>query len=216
MLDGARRVTGLVALVIMLSAMSGCGPHAAEDRNAHLFELHHRLAEEGSLKSATVVGSLYLQGIGVPADFDKAVYWYERGGPAGGWEMLGTAFQYRDPPDYPRAAHYYRKAAELCSPIALYELGVLESDGRLGSPNDVDAYTWIGLARWAAGRAPGCRQHVSCRDLALEDRPGRAPALQRRLTAAQLADVETRMEQWKRRHRWPWGDIRCTPSAPES
>jgi TPR repeat protein len=68
------------------------------------------------------VGSLYLQGIGVPPDFEKAVYWYERGGPAGGWEALGTVFRYRELPDYARAAAYYERAAKLCSPIALYEL----------------------------------------------------------------------------------------------
>src|SRR5258705_9786916 len=216
MSDGAMRATGPVVLVIMLTVLSGFGAHLAEERNARLFGLHHRLAQEGDLKSATVVGSLYLQGIGVLPDFEKAVYWYERGGPVGGWEMLGTVFQYREPPSYARAAFYYRKAAELCSAIALYELGALESDGRLGPPNSLDAYTWIGLARWAATRTPGCRQHVSCRDLALEDRPERVQSLRRRLTAAQIVDSEARMEQWKRLHPWPRGDVRCAPSASGS
>ena len=203
----------IFVVAAILGATSACGPGIAQERNVRLFELHHRLAEEGSLKSAAVLGSLYLQGIGVAPDFDKAVYWYERRGPAGGWELLGTASQYREPPDYPRAAAYYRKAADVCSPISMYELGVLESEGRLGPPDDLVAYTWVILARWAASRLPGCRQHVSCLQLAREDRPGRARLLQQRLTSAQIVDAEERVEHWKRAHPWARGTARCTPSG---
>jgi Sel1 repeat len=207
------RATAIVLIAATLGATSACGAGIAQERNARLFELHHRLAEEGDLKAAVVVGSLYLQGIGVAPDFEKSVYWYERGGPVGGWEALGTVFQYREPPDYPRAAAYYRKAADLCSPVALYELGVLESEGRLGPADDLAAYTWVMLARWAASQAPGCRQHVSCLQLALEDRPGRAQLLQQRLTSTQIVNAEERVERWKRAHPWARGTVRCTPSG---
>ncbi|HET7339913.1 MAG TPA: hypothetical protein VFL90_00500 [Methylomirabilota bacterium] len=202
--------TSILAIAAILGATSACGSGVVQERNVRLFELHHRLAEEGDLKSAAVLGSLYLQGIGVAPDFDKAVYWYERGGPGGGWEMLGTVFQYREPPDYARAAAYYRKAADLCWPIALYELGVLESEGRLGQPDDVSAYKWVTLARWAASRLPGCRQHVSCVQLALEDRPGRARSLQQRVTPTQIATAEESGEQWKQAHPWTRGAAHCT------
>jgi hypothetical protein len=139
-------------------------------------------------------------------------HWYERGGPAGGWELLGSVFYegVNTVPDYMKAQMYYLKAADLCSPIALWGLGALQAENRLPNRDFVEGYKWLLLAEWAAWRVRGCGSHGACVGLALKDERGYRKLLRSRLSPTEIAEAERRAEEWKARFRWERG--RCYPA----
>lgn len=143
------------------------------------------------------------------------MYWYERGGPAGGWEALGELFHYgvHVAPDYEKAALYYTMAAGSCRVLSLYGLGALQAERRLANRDDVEGYKWLLLARWAATNTPGCGQHHDCVHNALKDRRGYRELLRNRLSPEQVVEATARAEQWKRQHPWRRGQVTCDSTS---
>ena len=98
------------------------------------------LAEAGDATSQAALGSLYIHGEGVPADYQKALKWTrlaaEQGDITGQFNMgsiyaggLGVE------PDYAEAADWFRLAGEQYDSMSRYNLAILYSRG-LGVERD--------------------------------------------------------------------------------
>ncbi|MBI2529282.1 MAG: SEL1-like repeat protein [Candidatus Rokubacteria bacterium] len=159
-----------------------------------MFELHRAAAERGDQEAAAVLGGLYLRGIGTYQDTAKALYWYERAGPRGGWYAMGAIYDkgLGVPPDAEKAAEYYRKAAGAGDhPLALYDLGALYAEGHLARRDDLEGYVWLLLAERIGRVSPGCRNLSHwCNEHAIKDVPGHRAKLRSRLAPEVLAEAE--------------------------
>ena len=182
---------GMLGLVVACSSVE-----TAEGRKA--FERELKKAELGDRLAASRVGGMYLGGVGTPRDAAKAVYWYEIGGPRGGWAMLGLMYERGTdvPKDLERAADYYQRATETGEPLAMYSLGALHAKRQISSANPVEAYMWLHLAE-IMGRARGtCAIGYPCKEWAIQDKPGYRRELMERLTAAERAEAVRRADAW--------------------
>lgn len=111
------------------------------------YEIFGALAEQGHAPAQAYLGHLYLRGVDVPQDFDKAARWYRQSaeqGHAPGQEGLATL--YVDglgvPQDFGEAERWLRRAADQGYASAKNNLGVLYQNG-WGVPQDMDR-----AARW--------------------------------------------------------------------
>lgn len=113
-----------------------------------------RLADEGSVEAAFLLGSAYAEGLGVTPDAVKAVEWYHKAGERGhvlAQHNLGNVYFAGEgvAQNDSAAAHWWRLAAEKGDAIAQYRLGFLYEEGRGVPRNDSLAAVWY---RDAAGR----------------------------------------------------------------
>ena len=87
-------------------------------------------------------------------------------------------------PDTARALRWYRRAAEAGNAVAQLNLGDLYSRGA-GVPRDlVTAFVWFSLSAEQGRRWPATRLRE----------------ISREMTAAQLADAEARLKDWRKSH----------------
>lgn len=91
---------------------------------AACFQGHLALAETGYPLAECQVGYFYLQGLGVPKDLARAVYWTKRAAVHGDRDAqynLGEFYEHGTgvQPDMAQAAHWYRLAAKAGSREAL-------------------------------------------------------------------------------------------------
>ena len=140
-----RLATGLCAAIVIVFTVSGSavadldGVKAAlqsGDNKAALDELMP-LAEQQDAEAQVLLGDLYYQGIGVPANYSLAWTWYNRAAGhdnAEGQYKLGKMLW--DGVGVPRnddvAVEWYEKAAENGSMQARIDLGYIYRDGRRG------------------------------------------------------------------------------------
>lgn len=179
-----------------LLGLTACSDRVVAERSVKAFELHRAAAERGDQEAAAVLGGLYLRGIGTYQDTAKALYWYERAGPRGGWYAMGAIYDkgLGVPPDAEKAAEYYRKAAEAGDhPLALYDLGALYAEDRLATRDDLEGYVLLLLAERIGQVTPGCRNLSHwCNEHAIQDAPGYRAKLRGRLAPEALAEAERR------------------------
>ena len=143
----------LLVLLVCATGPATAGPYEdatfAFQRRDYATEL--RLAEQGNVEAQYLLGYMHDFGYGVPQDYAKAVFWFQKAAEQGhalAQEYLGHL--YRDgrgvAQDYLIAMFWYRKAAEQGEAGAQFNLGLLYSDGH-GVPQDyVQAYMWYFLA----------------------------------------------------------------------
>jgi TPR repeat protein len=194
-----RAATVAVITLIVLPSLSACGVEVDARRSRNVFEWALRKAEQGNLEEAVTVGWLYLHGTGTPRDPERALHWYEIGGPRGGWAAIGRMYSKGDgvPKDAERAASYYRRAAETREPISMYSLGCLHADRHIAAADAVEGYMWLLLARKIGESSLTCQvSHYDCREWAIKDRPGCRARLAGALTADQKAEAERRAAAW--------------------
>ncbi len=124
-----------------------------------------RIAEEGSVEAAFLLGSAYDEGLGVPVDSVMAIEWFLKAGEQGhvlAQHNLGNAyFAGRGVPQNDSlAAAWWRKAAEKGDAIAQYRLGILYKEGRGVPQSDSVAVVWLGDAARRGERRARVALHI--------------------------------------------------------
>ena len=118
---------------------------------ATALRLFRSLAEQGNAKAQYLLGLMYIEGQGVPQNYDEAVKWLRLAadqGDANGQANLGVMYEKGRgvPQDYGEAVKWLRLAAEQGHAKAQSNLGVMYEKGR-GVPQDYgEAVKWLRLA----------------------------------------------------------------------
>jgi TPR repeat protein len=101
-----------------------------------------KLAKSGDIDAATMLGEMYLDGIGVEQDNKKAYYWIQKAANAGDKEaeyLLG--FMYENgievKEDIAQAVIWYEKAANKGDIMAMYNLAFIYKNGANGVKKDL-------------------------------------------------------------------------------
>jgi TPR repeat protein len=128
-------------------ASEGSKDEVRKDRDAELVTYYRLGAERGEAQAQFVLGSMYLQGIGVRQDNAQAAAWYRKAaeqGNADGQYMLGG--MYADgrgvPKDSKEAVKWFRQAAEQGYPRAMAYLGAMYLQGIGVRQDDIQAVAW--------------------------------------------------------------------------
>lgn len=117
----------------MLITTNGCGV-ATDEEMKLIWEEAERRAEFGSTELQEALGEAYAKGIGVAANFEQAVKWYDlasNNGNTFATYQLGIKFKLGMdgfPEDFEKAYHYLRKAAEAGETYAMKPLAELLDD----------------------------------------------------------------------------------------
>ncbi len=93
-----------------------------------------RLAKSGDVDSQTILGEMYLDGLGVKADIDKAFYWISKAannGDSKAQYLLGFMYEngIKVQMNLPRAVILYKKAATEGDIMAKYHLAIMYHQG---------------------------------------------------------------------------------------
>ena len=108
-------------------------------------------ADSGDADAQYELGKMYMDGDGVPRDYDEAVRWFRRAadqGHAGGQNGLGWAHSYGKgvSQDYKKAAKLYRLAADQGFAKAQHNVGVTYRNGEGVTQDFTEAVRWFRLA----------------------------------------------------------------------
>jgi ankyrin repeat protein len=101
-----------------------------------------RAAEAGVSKAAYKLASLYVVGVWVHRDLEKALFWFNRSGELGDcsvYRTVGYNFQRGIevfPEDQAQAVEWYRKGAQCGDPEAMTTLAKAYEEGTMGLPMD--------------------------------------------------------------------------------
>jgi len=107
-----------------------------------------KLAEQGEPNAMAKLGERYLEGKGVPQDYDKARQWFEKAAGKGiAYAMYKLGWMYAKgkgvPQDYAKTRQWYEKSAEKGYANAMARLGEMYLEGK-GVPQDYDkARQWF-------------------------------------------------------------------------
>jgi len=106
------------------------------------FAEFQKLAKSGDIEAATMLGEMYLDGIGVKQDNKKAYYWIQKAANEGDKEaeyLLG--FMYENgievKEDMSQAVLWYEKAANKGDIMAMYNLAFIYKNGANGVKKDL-------------------------------------------------------------------------------
>ena len=108
-------------------------------------------AKTGDYRAMTILGSMYIKGLGVEKDYKKAYKWFSQGAkynlPEAQYKLglmydmgIGVSNNYK------KAAQLYNKAARKGYPNAQYRLGLLYAKGHYLKQSNVKAYAWLVVA----------------------------------------------------------------------
>ena len=110
--------------------------------NQKAFAEFQKLAQSGDIDAATMLGEMYLDGIGVQQDNKKAYYWIQKAANEGDKEaqyLLG--FMYENgievKEDMAQAVIWYEKAANKGDIMAMYNLAFIYKNGAKGVKKDI-------------------------------------------------------------------------------
>ena len=146
-------------------------------------------AEQGDPGAQNRLGEMYAEGEGVSRDYVEATRWYRQAaeqGNAVAQNNLGRMYAEGKgvPQDFVEAARWLRQAAEQSNAVAQHNLGGMYANG-VGVPRDyVEAYKWFSLAAAAGQFFKLAAQSLN--------------ALEKRMTAAQVAEAQARARNWQR------------------
>jgi TPR repeat protein len=149
---------------------------------------YRKAADQGNREGQFGLGARFLYGQGVPQDFAEARRWLtpaaDRGHPYAQF-LLARMFETGDggPVDRAGAAKYYEPAANYGVAEAQYRLGVLLSSDRGNEQNSSSAYKWLVLAQDS-----------------IKESAGAAQQLRNNLNAAEIAQAEREVDEWRRAH----------------
>ena len=138
-------------LILFLVAFVGLAAFQPGFAEAQDIEEIRQAAEQGDARAQFLLGSMYMNGEGVPKHFREAAKWYRQAADQGhASAQLNLGYMYDKgegvPEDDPEAVKWYRKAAEQGDTSAQSSLGIMYGLGE-GVPEDyVKAYVWVNLA----------------------------------------------------------------------
>ncbi|MCX8667215.1 sel1 repeat family protein [Acetobacteraceae bacterium B3987] len=110
-------------------------------------------AEQAHTPAARVLAVLYLTGTGVPRDERKAAYWFNHAATLGDHMAdadlgnLVLAGVTRPDEEQHNLQQRLRQQAEGGNPLGAFNLGVCLAQGVGGTPDETEAFYWLGLAR---------------------------------------------------------------------
>ncbi len=113
------------------------------------YEAFHELAQSGDLDAQTLLGEMYLDGIGVSENYEKAFKWLSAAANKGDSQaayLLGNMYEnglyVRE--DVAKAVEWYKKAAAGGDVMAQYNLAIIYKDGKGNvSKNMQEAFKWL-------------------------------------------------------------------------
>jgi TPR repeat protein len=179
----------LISILLLSSAAWGQSLDAARaafDRKDYATALRalQPLASQGIAEAQFRLGSMYVNGEGVPQDYVEAVKWYRLAAAqemAEAQVMLGLMYAGGRgvPQDYVEAVKWYRLAAAQGIAEAQFRLGLMYGLGWGVSRDLVTAHLWSNLAA-----ARGNPQAVKFRDFVAKE-----------MTSQQIADAQKRARE---------------------
>ncbi len=113
------------------------------------YETFFQLAKSGDADSQTLLGEMYLDGIGTDVDIEKAFYWISKAASSGDTQaqyLLGFMYEngIKVAINIPRAVSLYTKAAEAGDILAQYNLAMIYKEGKGGVSKDMQqAFKWL-------------------------------------------------------------------------
>ena len=135
------------AMIVTSSLLAGSFSQGIEYLNNNsekkAYDTFFSLAKSGDVDSQTMLGEMYLDGIGIGVDQDKAFYWISKAAHSGDKEaeyLLG--FMYENgisvAVNLPRAVELYKSSADKGDLLAKYNLAIILKEGKGGVEKDVD------------------------------------------------------------------------------
>jgi TPR repeat protein len=119
----------------------------AEDDKA--YQTFFQLAKSGDAEAQTLLGEMYLDGIGTDMDVNKAFYWISKASNNGDVDaqyLLGFMYEngIKVAVNVPRAVTLYQKAAKQGDILSQYSLAMIYKEGKGGIKKDmIKAYKWL-------------------------------------------------------------------------
>lgn len=119
------------------------------------YETFFKLAKSGDIDSQTLLGEMYLDGIGTNVDVKKAFYWISKAANSGDSEaqyLLGFMYEngIKVAVNMPRAVTLYKKAAVQGDILSQYNLAMIYKEGRGGIKKDMDeAFKWLANVQYS-------------------------------------------------------------------
>ncbi len=106
------------------------------------------LAQNGDIDAQVMLGSMYLDGVGVKIDHKKALFWLEKAAQNGDAEALYLlGFMYENglgvESNDKLAAQYYEKASKAGDILAQLNLAIMYKEGRGVSKDMKMAFMWL-------------------------------------------------------------------------
>ncbi len=143
-------VLGLFPLAAVADIEAGLAAYARGDYGAALRAIRP-LAEQGDARAQARLGTMYMNGEGVPKNAEEGVRWYREAAAQGFVDAqvnLGTAYARGEgvPKDDTAAARWYRMAAEQGDAVAQGTLGMMYQIGIGLRQNSSKAVHWYAKA----------------------------------------------------------------------
>ncbi len=143
-------VLGLFPLAAVADIEAGLAAYARGDYGAALRAIRP-LAEQGDARAQARLGTMYMNGEGVPKNAEEGVRWYREAAAQGFMDAqvnLGTAYARGEgvPKDDAVAARWYRMAAEQGDAVAQGTLGMMYQIGIGLRQNSSKAVHWYAKA----------------------------------------------------------------------
>jgi TPR repeat protein len=113
------------------------------------YEAFFELAKSGDVDAQTLVGEMYLDGIGVKTDYEKAFFWLSKAAQREDSQaQYLVGYMYENglyvAKDIVSAVKWYKKAALRGDVMAQYNLALIYKDGRDGiQKNMKEAFKWL-------------------------------------------------------------------------
>ena len=139
----------IVAIGLMASDFKSGLKNLNGKKDLKAYETFFKLAKSGDVDSQTLLGEMYLDGIGTEMDVKKAFYWISKAANNGDAEaeyLLGFMYEngIKVAVNMPRAVTLYEKAAKKGDILAQYNLAMIYKEGRGDIEKDMDkAFKWL-------------------------------------------------------------------------
>ncbi len=113
------------------------------------YDTFFQLAKSGDVDSQTLLGEMYLDGIGTEVDVKKAFFWISKAASSGDAEaqyLLGFMYEngIKVAVNMPRAVTLYKKAAVQGDILSQYNLAMIYKEGKGEIKKNMDeAFKWL-------------------------------------------------------------------------
>ena len=117
------------------------------------YEAFFRSAKSGDVDSQMILGEMYLDGIGIKADHEKAFFWLSKAAGHGDVEaqyLLGFMYEngLKVAPNIKRATKWYTEAALQGDVLAQYNLAIIYKEGKGEIEKDMkEAFKWLSMVQ---------------------------------------------------------------------
>ena len=157
-----KKIFSIMACSLMLNASSF-------DEGIKILDLGHETkasneffasAKSGDVDSQMILGEMYLDGIGVDIDHQKAFYWLSKAAQAGDVEaqyLLGFMYEngLKVAKNVLRATKWYTKAALQGDVLSQYNLAIIYKEGRGEISRDMsEAFKWLSMVEESGKKLP--------------------------------------------------------------